>query len=146
VIASALVDPQALAEGSSLLTPEHFGDVHRRLWSKMIDLQAEGTAVDYVTVIDALGKQNGQLESVGGAAYICSLSGDGLRRTSIASHCKIVREAARRRALITSLTCVLAVATDGPESTQECIDLAEAKLLDIAETGLTGKVWHSISE
>src|SRR3954465_15439191 len=101
VIASGLIDEQAFAEGSSLLTPEHFGtDAHRRLWGKMIELQAEGMAVDYVTVIDALGKQKGHLESVGGVAYISSLSSDGLRRTSIASHCKIVRDAARRRALI----------------------------------------------
>src|SRR5436309_16094640 len=59
---------------------DFYRDAHRRIFDKMVKLVERGSAIDLVTLKEELGRA-GELEEVGGPAYITSLV-DGLPRST----------------------------------------------------------------
>lgn len=145
VLGGVLLDNTAISEASNLLRPEDFTlEAHRKLFSRMMELIAEGTAIDMVTLTDRLGTRK-EIESIGGVAYISSLT-DGLpHRPSIASYCKIVRDKARRRQFIKACEAGIMSAADTAETTPECLSIVEDRLLELRGND-SGTTLHSIAD
>src|ERR1044072_3705696 len=59
---------------------DFFRDAHRRIFDKMVKLIERGDAIDLVTLKEELGR-SGDLEEVGGPAYIAALV-DGVARAA----------------------------------------------------------------
>src|ERR1700746_3623442 len=82
------------------LTADDFSlDSHRRIFARMEDLIGAGRAVDLVTLVEELARRK-EVESVGGVAYIASLTEGLPRRVSIEEYVRIVKDKSLLRQLI----------------------------------------------
>lgn len=72
---------------------------HRALWRAIERLIADGKPADVLTVADAL-RNRGELEDAGGIAYLHLLTNSTAGAANVRRYAEIVREKARRRALI----------------------------------------------
>src|SRR5713101_6796112 len=84
ILGAILLDNFSYNEAAeSSLKPEDFSlDSHRRIYSRMIDLSESGRPIDLVTLAEELSRHK-EVESVGGVAYLSSLT-DGIpRRDSV---------------------------------------------------------------
>ena len=73
VIGSVLIDPDAYYEVASTLRPEDFYSVkHRWIWNAFAALHDQHTPIDQLTTQEVLDTR-GQLEEIGGFAYLTQL-------------------------------------------------------------------------
>ncbi len=133
ILGTILLDNLAYNEAAEALKADDFYlDSHRRLFSRMMDLMETGRPVDIITLTEELSKKK-EVESVGGVAYISSLT-DGLPiRPSIAQYVHIVRDKALLRSLIHACSSAIAQATEQSDSAAEIIDAAESSIFQISE-------------
>ena len=80
---------------------DFFRDAHRRVFDKMVGLNERNQVIDLVTLKDELGR-SGDLDEVGGAAYIAALADGVPRSTNVEHYARIVKEKATLRNLIQS--------------------------------------------
>src|SRR5258708_4611457 len=101
ILGGMLVDPVAIVDATMLLRTDDFAlDSHRKIYSTMLHLAEVGHAVDIVTVAEELRRKK-ELDSVGGVAYLASLSEGLPRKLSIESYVRIVRDKSLMRQLMT---------------------------------------------
>src|SRR5580698_8864436 len=100
VLGSILLDDGFYIQAGGMLEPEDFSlEKHRRVFSRMGELQERGERIDRVTVANELMKFN-ELEACGGLSYLVSLD-DGLpQMANIDSYIRIVKEKAVLRRII----------------------------------------------
>src|SRR5207244_13127224 len=78
---------------------DFFRDAHRRIFEKMVKLSERGDAIDLVTLKEELGR-SGELDEVGGPAYITALV-DGVPRSMHVEHyARIITETENLRQVI----------------------------------------------
>ena len=99
VLGAILIDNQTFNVASAVIKGEaFFRDAHRRIFERMTDLAERSQPIDLVTLKEAL-ERSGELEEVGGPAYIASLVDGVPRSTNIEYYAQIVTregDAARR--------------------------------------------------
>ena len=94
-------------------------DSHRRIYRAISEMLTAGKPVDLVTLAEELVKR-GQIETVGGHAYICSLTDGVPPRPNIRSYVAAVQEKSRQRRLIDLANRTIASVMDG-ESSENCV-------------------------
>lgn len=100
VLGAVLVSGDAWPHAAAALHVKDFFRVgHQHVFSAFGALAARGVAIDYLTVASEL-SQRGKLEEAGGAGYLSGLTDGVPRSTNVRYYADIVREAARRRAVI----------------------------------------------
>src|SRR3989475_8958691 len=68
---------------------DFFRDAHRRIFDKMVRLAERSAPIDLVTVIEELGR-SGELDEVGGPAYIAALVDGVPRSTNVEHYARII--------------------------------------------------------
>jgi replicative DNA helicase len=133
VLGAILVHNDAFNHAAELIdSRDFFRDAHRRIFDKMVVLSERNEAIDLVTLKEEL-RRSGELEEVGGPAYIASLA-DGVPRTANVEHyARIVKEKATLRNLIYSANRILADAYQAEEDADLILDGAEKAIFEIAE-------------
>ena len=111
---------------------DFFRDAHRRVFNKMVSLSERGEAIDLVTLKDELGR-SGDLDEVGGPAYIAALVDGVPRSTNVEYYARIVKEKSTLRNLIYSANKILATAYEAEQDADLLLDQAEKAIFDIAE-------------
>src|SRR6187455_3246556 len=111
---------------------DFFRDAHRRIFDKMVKLAERGDAIDLVTLKEELGRA-GELDEVGGPAYITALVDGVPRSTNIEHYAKIIKEKATLRDLIVSANKILVTAYDAEEEADVILDQAEHAIFAIAD-------------
>src|SRR6201997_3771387 len=111
---------------------DFFRDAHRRIFDKMVKLVERGDAVDLVTLKDELGRA-GELDEVGGPAYIAALVDGVPRATNVEHYARIIKEKSTLRNLIYSANKILATAYEGGEEADVILDQAEHAIFAIAD-------------
>ena len=111
---------------------DFFRDAHRRVFDKMVRLSERGDVIDLVTLRDELGR-SGDLEEVGGPAYITALVDGVPRSTNVEYYARIVKERSTLRNLIYSANRILATAYEAEQDAALQLDQAEKAIFDIAE-------------
>ena len=111
---------------------DFFRDAHRRVFNKMVSLSERGEAIDLVTLKDELGRA-GDLDEVGGPAYIAALVDGVPRSTNVGYYARIVKEKSTLRNLIYSANKILATAYEAEQDADLLLDQAEKAIFDIAE-------------
>jgi replicative DNA helicase len=99
------------------------------LAAEMID---SGDAIDLVTLKEELGR-SGEIDEVGGPAYIAALVDGVPRSTNVEHYARIVKEKATLRNLIFSANKILATAYEGEEEADVILDQAEHAIFAIAD-------------
>jgi replicative DNA helicase len=108
---------------------------HRVLWRTITRLVEENKPADVLTVTEAA-KQSGELQDVGGLAYLHQLASGTPSAANIRRYAEIVRERAIMRKLAEVGTSIAdsAYSPQGREAHQ-LLDEAETKILEIGEKG-----------
>jgi replicative DNA helicase len=133
VLGAILIQNDAYNMAAELVHPEDFyRDAHRRIFDKIIALAERGMAVDFVTLKDELGRA-GDLDAVGGPAYIASLVDGVPHATNVEYYAKIVKEKAVLRNLIAAANTILLDAYQADQDAAEILDRAEHSIFQIAE-------------
>ncbi len=111
---------------------DFFRDAHRRIFDKMVKLVERGDAIDLVTLKEELGR-SGELDEVGGPAYIAALVDGVPRSTNVEHYARIIKEKATLRNLIFSANKILATAYEAEEEADVILDQAEHAIFAIAD-------------
>ncbi|MGP1953191.1 MAG: replicative DNA helicase [Arsenophonus sp. ET-KM2-MAG3] len=113
---------------------DFFSRPHRTIFSKMQTLFERGRPIDLITLSESL-EQQGELDSVGGFAYLAELAKNTPSVANINAYADIVRERAVVRDMIT-VANEIADAGYNPQgrTSEELLDLAESRVFQIAET------------
>ncbi|HEV8659424.1 MAG TPA: replicative DNA helicase [Thermoanaerobaculia bacterium] len=113
-------------------TTDFFKDAHRTIFATMRFLAELSREIDLLTLKDELSRR-GQLEHVGGSAYISSLV-DGIPDVAnVERYARIVKEKATLRRLIVMGNSVMRAALDAPNESTDVMNIAEKSLYEIAE-------------
>ena len=136
VLGAILLENSAINRAQEILKESDFyRDPHRRIFKIMATLSERATAIDPVTVKEELTRA-GELEAVGGPAYIASLL-DGVPHSSNVEHyARIVKEKAILRNLIDAGGRIVAAAYDGSEDVETILDQSERLVFQIAQDQL----------
>jgi replicative DNA helicase len=111
---------------------DFFRDAHRRIFEKMIKLSERNDAIDLVTLKEELSR-SGELDEVGGPAYITALVDGVPRSTNVEHYARIIKEKATLRNLIFSANKIVTSAYDGEEDADLILDQAEHAIFAIAD-------------
>lgn len=123
LLGAAILHPQGATEVLRLPASDFFRVAHREIWAAIQRLADNGSAIDFVTIRAEL-ERVGQLEDVGGPAYLAGLV-DGVPLIRNAQHyAAIVQEHAGRRALIAAAGEIQARGYEAEVPVREMIDLA----------------------
>ena len=108
---------------------------HRLLWRAITKLVEDNKPADVLTLAEAL-KTTGELQDVGGLAYLHQLASGTPSAANIRRYAEIVRERAitRRLAEVGTAIADSAYSPQGREARQ-LLDEAETKILEIGEKG-----------
>ena len=134
ILGAVLLDNSAYFQ-AAILDPDSFSlDSHKRIFLRMSELAERGEPIDFNTLTVELGKHK-EIEQVGGANYVCSLT-DGLPRVKhIAQYVKIVNDKAMLRKLIHTCNSSMAAAYDQAESAQSIIGRVVDDILKLQAGG-----------
>ncbi len=111
---------------------DFYRDAHRRIFDKMVKIVERGGAIDLVTLKDELGR-TGDLDEVGGPAYITALVDGVPRSMNVEHYARIIKEKSTLRNLIFSANKILATAYDAEEDADVILDQAEHAIFAIAD-------------
>ena len=136
ILGAILLDNAAHAEAAEKLEADDFSlDSHRRIFLRMSELIDTERAVDIVTLANELSRYK-EVESVGGVAYLASLTEGLPRRPVIEEYIRIVKDKSLLRKLMLICSAAIARAADQSETALEVIGAAEADLLKVSEKGV----------
>jgi len=131
VLGSMLLEEAAISEAIEILNVSHFyKDAHKKIYSSVVSLFDGGKPVDLVTLTDDL-KNKDQLDEVGGAAYLATLTTAVPTAANIGHYAKIVKEKALLRNLISTATQIIADGYESDEDVDSLVDKAERLIFDI---------------
>jgi replicative DNA helicase len=133
VLGAILIHNDAFNAAAEVIdSRDFFRDAHRRIFERMIALSERNDPIDLVTLKAEL-QRAGELEEIGGPAYIASLS-DGVPRSANVEHyARIVKEKSTLRNLIHSANRILAEAYQAEDDPDLILDGAEKAIFEIAE-------------
>src|SRR6202030_3657746 len=142
ILGAILLDNTAINPAIEKLKPEDFfHDHHRRIYQQMIVLGETQQAIDLVTLTEQL-QRSGELESVGGAAYISQLMDGVPHITNVEHYARIVKEKALLRGLIHATSAIQQQAIEAEDDADAILDRAESTIFQLAEdrvrSGLVG--------
>jgi replicative DNA helicase len=133
ILGGILLDNHLQNEAASVLRAEHFYlDSHRRIYGRMLDLSEVGKPIDIISLAEELSRHK-ELESVGGVAYLTSLTDSVPRRQSIEHYIRLVKDKALLRGLIHAANGMIANALDQEDEAAEVLDAAEADIFKLSE-------------
>jgi replicative DNA helicase len=133
ILGAILLDNPSYNQAAEHLKPEDFLlDAHRRIYARMMDLAESSRAIDLITLAEELGR-HGELDPIGGVAYISGLLDGVPDRPSIENYVKIVRDKALLRGLIHTATAAIARASEQSDSAEDILNDTEAQIFQLSE-------------
>jgi replicative DNA helicase len=133
VLGGILLENDAINIVLELLRPEDFyRESHRKVFRAMIELTDRGEPVDLITLSDYLNGR-GELDAVGGSAYLASLADFVPTAANISYYARIVREKSILRSLIRTATEIATRGYEEQGNVDEFLDTAEKVIFDISE-------------
>ena len=131
VLGALFLDNNAIAIVTRFLQPEDFYvEAHRVIFQTILDLEEIGQAADLVTVTDKL-RRRGDLEKVGGATYVATLSNISPTAANAEQYAHIVEEKALLRNLINLATRIAGLGYEGSEDAERLMEEAEKMLVEL---------------
>ena len=133
VLSACLLNGEAVEEIILRLKPENFfRPAHRIIFEAVYDLTVRRIPVDPIALADTL-QAKGQLEAVGGKAYLVELADNTFALTNWQRHVDIVKRNAILRELVYAAADINALAYDAPDDLNEVVEEAEKTLFNVTE-------------
>jgi len=133
VLGAILIYNEAFNHAAELIdSHDFFRDAHRRIFDKMVVLSERGDAIDFITLKEELSRA-GELDEIGGPAYIAALADGVPRSANVEYYARIVKEKSTLRSLIHSANKILTEAYEAEQEPDLLLDEAERAIFAIAE-------------
>ncbi len=133
ILGGILIDNDAINRVLEMLTPEDFyRESHRKIFLAMMKLSDLREPCDFITMTDML-KKAGELEEIGGAAYLATLVDYVPTAANIAYYCKMVKEKSTNRKLISVATEIVSRGYDEQADVEDLLDKAQKEIYEISE-------------
>lgn len=133
VLGALMIVKDAFSDVAQLLTSESFYvKSHELVYEAISTLGLQQKPIDMLSVTEEL-RRNGNLEAVGGAAFIAELTRGVPGSANLEYHAHIVANKALSRQLITFASTVLTEAYQDSEDVDTQLQAAEAALFDLAQ-------------
>ena len=133
VLGAILIQNEAFNHAAELIdSKDFFRGAHARIFEKMVVLSERGDAIDFITLKEELTK-SGEIEDVGGPAYLASLADGVPRSANVEYYARIVKEKSTLRSLIYSANKILTEAYEAEQEPDVLLDEAERQIFSIAE-------------
>ncbi len=138
VLGSILIDPDAIIRVAPFLRPDDFyREAHGMVYSAMLALHERREPSDFVTLSDEL-ERRGELEQIGGAAYLTTLLNSVPTAIHVEHYAHIVERNSILRRLIDVASQIAGLAYDSEESAADhVVDRAEQLLFAVSERRLS---------
>jgi len=128
LLGAIILKPDVMHDISVLVYPESFyADKHRAIFSAISQTFSKGDPIDIVSIATKL-KDMGQLERVGGAAYVTELIETVPAAGNAAYYADQVQSKSSLRGLIHAADDIAEIGYSDPESVDEAMDQAEKKI------------------
>ena len=114
---------------------DFYRDAHRRIFDRMVALNERHDAIDFVTLKEELARA-GELDEVGGPAYVASLADGVPRATNVEYYARIVKEKSTLRNLIYAASKIVANAYEADQESDVILDEAESAIFAVADDRL----------
>ncbi|MBN1829733.1 MAG: replicative DNA helicase [Deltaproteobacteria bacterium] len=133
VLGGILLDNNAVHQVLEILKVEDFySESHRRIFDAILDLEERNEPSDLITLSSLL-RDRKEIDTVGGEVYLASLVDGVPSAANIAYYCRIVKEKAVLRRLITGATEILEKTYEGGSDIDSLLDEAESIVFSISE-------------
>lgn len=131
VLGSILINPDAYFDVASFLRSSDFFIVRNAwIWDCLAALHESGRDIDNLTVINEL-RDYGQLDTIGGAAYITSLINNTPTHIHIETYGHIVERAAVRRRMLAAASEIAQSAMESDLPLEDLVNHAESTLYTV---------------
>lgn len=133
VLAACMLNQEAVEEIATKLVPENFfRPAHQRIFEAILDLYVRHIPIDQISLADNL-NASGQLEAIGGKAYLVELGDNTFALTNWHNHAEIVKRTSILRELIYASAEINALAYDAPDDLGVVVEEAEKTLFNVTE-------------
>ncbi len=133
VLGALMLEKDAYSVVSEILKPECFYEhAHQLIYEAIVDLAVQQFPIDMMTVTEQLRKR-GDLEQVGGAYYIATLTSKVASSAHIEYHARIIAQKYLARELITFSASIQGKAFDETTDVDDLMQEAEGKLFEISQ-------------
>ena len=133
VLGAVLINNDKFNYAAELIdADDFFRQAHQRIFDKMVNLSERGQVIDLVTLKEELGR-TGDLDDVGGPAYIAALVDGVPGSTHVEHYARIVKEKSTLRSLIKSANSILSTAYSAETDAEVQLDQAEKAIFEIAD-------------
>lgn len=133
ILSAILIENRTLPEVLEILSEQDFyREVHSKIFKGMVELFERNEPADLVTLTNLL-KEQGQLESVGGASYLAELVDTVPMAVNASHHAKIIKEKATLRRLIERSAAITTRCFEDRGDVEEVLDFAERSIFEISE-------------
>ena len=136
VLGALMIDKDAYAVVCEMLNPESFYEPrHQKIFTAIRDLSMAEKPVDIMTVADQLARQ-GDLDLIGGPAYIAELSSQVASSAHIEYHARIIAQKSLARQLIQFASDIETKAFDETIDVDELMQHAEGALFELSQKNM----------
>lgn len=133
ILGAILIDKDAIVDIVEFLRPEHFyKEANGRIFAAMLSLFEKHEPIDIVTVAAEL-KKSGDLERVGGGAYLTSLLNVVPTSAHAENYGRIVQDNYTRRSLVSAAARITEEAVTGEGDVKKILDSAESEIFSISQ-------------
>lgn len=133
VLGAMLIDEEAIGLALEILNETWFYDeIHRRIFSAILDLYNHRKNVDLITLSEKL-KSEGQLEAVGGQPYLTRLIDMVPTSANVEHYAHIVKDKGILRMLISNATKIVQESYEARTPVSEVVDNAERLIFEISD-------------
>ncbi len=133
VLGSMLLSKDAIADVAEVLRgTDFYRPAHETVHDAIIDLYGRSEPVDMVTVAAEL-QRRGELQRIGGAPYLHTLSANVPIAANAGYYAEIVREKAILRRLVDAGTKIVQIGYAGEGQIDDVVDQAQAEVYKIAD-------------
>src|SRR5215510_351160 len=140
VLGSILINPDAILEIASFLQSTDFFIVKNAwVYDAILAVHERGEAIDSLTVAQEL-RSRGQLDNIGGPAYLIYLSNNTPTHIHAESYGRIVERESIKRRLLGAASDIAQTALEGNAEISEVIDRAESALFVVTERRLRREI------
>lgn len=141
VLGAVIMNNHAFEKAVELVRgDDFFRRAHRAIFEAMLRLIDEQKSnADPITLTDEL-RRVGQLDEVGGPAYIAALTDGVPRTTNVGHYAAIVKEASTRRALIKLANAAMLDAYDAEKPAATVINETDKAIIDLQRGATSGRL------
>ena len=133
LLGAILIDSDAIVKIADIVDTADFYDPrHANIYASAQHLYERHSPIDILTLSNEL-KAAGQLDEVGGAAYLTELTNFVPTASHVEQYANIVAQKAMRRRLIKASQDIVGLGYDENKTLQDLIEEAETRLFDVSQ-------------